>query len=41
MRKYDGSPSYEGQATGNYIKQNCLSHAKVSAHFSFLDNDLF
>jgi hypothetical protein len=27
MREYDGSPSYEGQAASNDIKQKCLERA--------------
>jgi hypothetical protein len=33
MREYDGSPSYEGQATSNDIKQKCLELATFSGHF--------
>ena len=39
MREYDGRPSYEGHAASNDIKQKCLELAKISAHFSFAEND--
>jgi len=39
MRKYDGSPSYEGYAASNDIKQKCLELASFSVHFLFVDND--
>ena len=29
----------KGTAATNDIKQNCLDHAKFSAHLSFVDND--
>ena len=44
MREYDVSPSYEGHAASNDIKQNCLELATFSAHFCssiMIDGNLF